>query len=438
VIAMKKYLYMGISAIILSACGGGFDKTNSQFTEQFNTGNYGVAADIMAQATVANKKPNNLYLGGLQCNAGFLWANDFEASQMCESASGAILTGEADEDSGYTIKDYEPIMLKTYSAIANMATDCDFAAQLFRQAHELQAQNVQDNSSEIEELKQEYAKEAQGVEGIGDIDSIVAAVSAEMETAQDSVVAMKDYVNPYTTYLAAVFNAVNGDLTNAPLDFKRVSDFAPQNGFVKTDLDAIKSDKNFVWVVFENGTVGTLQKRSLAPAILQAVNIKVTIPDVFPGVSAMPYLTVETDAGRVHTEFLANMDSVVKTDYDKYKTRNIISSVTFETAKVAAAAAAKIAAEEVSNHNDNNPWMSLAGDVAMIGIMSAEKPWDLRSWTSLPHEVQIARVEMPRNRTVTINDNFSIEISEDIKNAVIFVRMPTINAEPGFVIGKLN
>ena len=74
----------------------------------------------------------------------------------------------------------------------------------------------------------------------------------------------------------------------------------------------------------------------------------------------------------------------------------------------------------------------------MAAIRSAEKPWDLRSWNSLPNEVQVARVEMPKDRTVVINQNYEVVIPDDIKNAAVFVRIPTDNAQPSIVVGKLN
>lgn len=434
---MKKIIY--VLPLLVAACGGGFEATNQQFTDSFNTGAYEPAAQLMADATVAAAEPNNMYLGGLQCGTGFLWANVPQSREMCFAATDGVLMGEVEEDSDYEIKDYEKIMFKTYAAMGYMADKSEYVTQMFRQAYDLQTENVQSNSEEIEELEAEFAEKAAAVPGLPDLGTIVQAVDAEMSQIPDSVVAMKDYVNPYTTYMNAIFDGVNGDKANAENYLSRVQQFAPYNAFVKTDAKAIASKKQHVWVFFENGTVGEIKPRSLAPEILRAFNIKLTIPDVWRGAPAAPTLFVGTSDATTQTEFLANMDSVVKTDLEKYKTRNIISSVVFEVGKVAAAAAAGVGAHAMAKKNeDTSDLWAIGGTLAVAAIMSAEKPWDLRSWNSLPNEVQVARVEMPKDRTVVINQNYEVVIPDDIKNAAVFVRIPTVNAQPSIVVGKLN
>ncbi|MEE1111259.1 MAG: hypothetical protein UIH99_03535, partial [Alphaproteobacteria bacterium] len=274
---MKKIVSY-ILPLLLTACGGGFEAVNKQFTENFNVGAYESAAKFMSDATVAAEEPNNIYLGGLQCGTGFLWADASKEREMCFAATDSVLVGDVEEDSGYEIKDYEKIMFKTYAAMGYMADGSEYATQMFRQAYEMQTENVQQNSKEIEELEAEFAEKSASVPGLPDLDTIVQAVDVEMSQIPDSVVAMKDYVNPYTTYLNALFDGVNGDKANAENYLSRVKQFAPDNGFVKTDAKAIASKKPHVWIFFENGVVGEIKKRSLAPEILRAFNIQLTIP----------------------------------------------------------------------------------------------------------------------------------------------------------------
>ena len=100
----------------------------------------------MADATVSAQEPNNIYLGGLQCGTGFLWAGIPESREMCFAATDSVLVGDSEEDSDYEIKDYEKIMFKTYAAMGYMADGTEHATQMFRQAYELQTENVQKNS----------------------------------------------------------------------------------------------------------------------------------------------------------------------------------------------------------------------------------------------------------------------------------------------------
>lgn len=446
---MKKSIFVLSSVILLSACASSFDSANKKFNEQFDAGQYESAAQTMALATLANKEPNNLYLGGLQCGNGYLWANNTNATKQCFAAVNAVLSGEQEEDSSYEIKNYERIMAKTYEGINAIAEQDEFVKQLFNQAYELQRTNVNDNGAEIESLRQEYAESQEKLKEAGllsspNMDSVVADLDKQIQNMSDSVAPMKDFVNPYTSWLIALYDGANGDKNNANNLMKRVAVFAPDNSFVKADLDGLS--KGSIYVVFENGKVGPVKKRSLVPDALQPLmqplkgiginsGITLTIPDVFPGTKALDSLYVTAGKETVETQLLANVDSIVKTDLDQYKTSNIMKAVTFEIGKIATATLAGIAAHKAT---EGSKFQTIATVAAVTGVMAVEKPWDLRSWDSIPNEIQTARVNMPADRKLVVNDSFYVEIPEGIKNAIVFVRIPTANATPGVILGKLN
>ncbi len=446
---MKKTLSVLTPVVLLTACAGSFDDANKKFAEQFDAGQYENAAQTMALATIADKEPNNIYLGGLQCGNGYLWANNTNGATKCFDAVNSVLSGEVEEDSSYKIKGYEKIMAKTYEGINAIAKQDEFTQQIFNQAYELQKSNIEDSGAEIESLRKEYAEsqeklQAAGISSMPSMDSIVSQLESQPENPADSVVPMKDFANPYTTWLMALYDGAAGDKSNAENGMNRVASFAPKNSFIPNDIDGLNNGS--VYVVFENGKVGPVKKRSLVPDGLQVLTqplqglgisagIELTIPDVFPGTKALDSISVTADNKTVETEFLASVDSIVKTDMDKYKTGNIIKSVVFEVGKIAAATAAGIAAHEAAK---GSPFQKIATVAAVTAVMSVKKPWDLRSWDSIPNEIQTARVKMPADHKIVINDAFSVDIPEDVHNAIVFVRIPTANAKPGVVIGKLN
>ena len=276
------------------------------------------------------------------------------------------------------------------------------------------------------------------------LDALVAEIESQPVDPENSVAPMKDFANPYTTWLIALYDGVMGDKNNANNGMKRVAEFAPKNTFVKSDIQALS--KGSVYVVFENGKVGPIKARSMVPNSLKVLTkplsaigidagIELTIPDLFPGTKALDHLVVSTDNEEVDTQFLANVDSIVKTDLDRYKTANIMKSVSFEVGKIAAATVAGIAANRAAK---DSPFRDILTFAAVTAVMSVEQPWDLRSWDSIPNEIQTARVNMPSNHQILINNNFSIDIPQDAKNAIVFIRIPTANAVPGIVIGTLN
>ena len=445
---IKKILLM-CSAVALASCSGSFNKTNEDFNKLFDGGQYEQAANLMASATVMNKEANNTYLGGLQCGNGYLWANNPEKTEQCFAAVDSILSGEQYEDSSYKIKNYEKIMSKTYQGINAISQQDEFTRQLFNQAYEFQKDNIADSGEEIESLREQFAKDQEklkeaGISNMPSMDSLVAEIESQSIDTDNSVAPMKDFANPYTTWLMALYDGATGDKNNADNSIKRVSEFAPNNTFIKSDIEAL--DKGSVYVVFENGKVGPVKKRSLVPDSLKILTqplsaigvnagIELTIPDVFPGTKALNSLVISTDKEQVETQFLASVDSIVKTDLDKYKTSNIIKSVSFEVGKIAAATVAGIAANRAAK---DSPFRDIITVAAVTAVMSVEKPWDLRSWDSIPNEIQTARVSMPSDRKILVNNNFSVEIPEEAKNAIVFIRIPTANAVPGIVTGILN
>lgn len=446
---MKKTIFLITSTVVLASCTGSFEQANEKFNSNFDNGQYEQAAEIMASATIMNKEANNFYLGGLQCGNGYLWANNPEKTEQCFAASDSVLSGEQEEDSSYKIKNYEKIMSKTYQGINAISQQDKFTKQLFNQAYDFQKDNINDSGEEIESLREQFAKDQEklqeaGVSDMPSMDSLVAEIEAQPIDVANSVAPMKDFANPYTTWLMALYDGATGDKNNANNGMKRVAEFAPENKFIKSDIQGL--DKGSVYIVFENGKVGPVKKRSLVPDSLKVLTqplsaigvnagIELTIPDLFPGTKALDNLLVSTDKEQVETQFLASVDSIVKTDLDKYKTSNIMKSVAFEVGKIAAATVAGIAANRAAK---DSPFRDIATVAAVTAVMSVKKPWDLRSWDSIPNEIQTARVSMPSNHEILINNNFSIEIPEEAKNAIVFIRIPTRNAVPGIVIGILN
>lgn len=439
---MKKIFTLG-AILSLTACGGGFEKTNQQFMGDFENGNYESAANMMEKATVSKDEPTEVYLGGLQCGTGYLWANNIEGRNICFGAVERTLKGEIEDDSSYKRKDYERIAYKTYEGIGEIVEGSEYARNTLIAAYEEQARNLTENAKDDEEVKEarkkmeEDSKKAQEA-GKGINTSAAISEATELFNKDAEVKAYRDYANPYTTYIHALYSAYNGEKNNLNLYYNRLRNWSPDNTFLKSDVAAINAGKKNVWVFFENGKIGEIKERSLTPKILQTFGVKMTVPDVAQGSPAMSHLHVVAGDQAEDTQFFANYDSVVKTDMNKYATGNIIKSVAFEVGKITAATLAKIAADEAAKKNSNSPFLRLAGDAAIVGIMSVEYPWDLRSWQSLPHEIQTARIDMPSDRKLVINGEYTVEIPEDVNNAAVFVRVPSVTAKPAILVGKLN
>ena len=443
---MKKFIGF---LFLLSGCVSGYDGVHKSFTNNFEKANFEVAGNEMRAATIDNKEPNYLYLGGLQCGTAYLWADKILESEQCFEESDEVLTSKKDDKQNYEIKNYEKIMLKTYSGIDAIVSNDKYARQVFNQLYALQSENIHDSGAEIAKLRKQFEEDKSklkkiGVDDIDDLDKIANEIYAEDVSTE--IAPMKDFANPYATWLSAIFDGANGDYSNAYNYMNRVASFAPNNKYVKSDIDAIKQGS--VYVVLENGMIGNLYTRSIIPHGLQYIaqplkiygidsGIKLTIPDMKAGKLSVEKIYVTSNDKTVETMFLASLDSVAKTELDKHKKQHILQSIAFEVNKIALTTGVIIATHHVRN-SDGNSFGKFAAEMAILSIMAAEKNWDLRSWDSLPREIQTARVDMPKNRQIKINGGINVDIPKNAKNAIVFVRIPSPTAKPSIIVGTLN
>lgn len=434
-----------LSAFLLAACGGGYEARNEKFMASFKKGEYESAGKILyveVPGLAGDDRKKESYLGGLQCGAGFMWAGQDELAQQCFAAADQAMFDS--KMTSYDPLEFEKIMLKTYQGAAALSASDQFARQFFNQAYYLQTQSVDAAAKQIADMEKEFKKSAAKIPGMPSLDSIVA--EADKEFSQNAqVAAMSDFVNPYATWLSAIYAGLNGDMSNAENYLRRVMVFAPDNKFVATDIAALKSGQGHVWVVLEDGLVGHRTTQKLAPRALQQWKINLSIPDITKGSSAVKKLEVKSGKETATTQPLADITRIAKTDLSKFRRRDITASVIFEIAKVAAAGTAFIVAESAAHNNarKNNLGgamaLSLAGRGALAVIMSQEKDWETRDWTSLPNTISVARVAMPKNRFIEISGvDEKVRIPSGAKNAIVIVRIPLQTAKPGIIIGQLN
>ena len=62
---------------------------------------------------------------------------------------------------------------------------------------------------------------------------------------------------------------------------------------------------------------------------------------------------------------------------------------------------------------------------------------DTRSWTTLPKNFQVARVEMPKNGLLSLKlgqTQQEVQIAKNAKNAIVYVRVPTTMSIPSLSV----
>jgi len=360
----------------------------------------------------------------------------FDYQNEIADSVGAIVVSE--NIIPYVGEEYDGIMVNTYKALNFMALgENELARVEFNRALDRQRRAKENFTREIaklkDEIEQEQEKEKSPVK-----ESIenpkVKELIADRYPSLYEFKAYPDFVNPFTTYIAGVYFNLVGDHSKAATLLKESYGMVTDNEYIAQDmssteqiLDGRGELKDTVWVIFENG-MGPIKEefRIDIPLFVATDKVKyvgIALPKLTFREQAYPYLSIKTAGHNYKTQLVADMDRVVQTEFNKdFKgilTRAIISS----TAK----AVAQYVLEEEGSSS------SAMASVFVAVYSFATTAADVRIWTTLPKDFQVARLPMPGDRLVTIEPPggkpFQVEIPT-CKNALVYVRIPFEQARP--------
>jgi hypothetical protein len=178
--------------------------------------------------------------------------------------------------------------------------------------------------------------------------------------------------------------------------------------------------ENTVWVIFENG-LGPVKEefRIDLPLFIATSKVKyvgIALPKLEFRNQAFPYLLINSDDKEYMTLPVADMDRVVQTEFSKDYPGILIRAIISATAK----AVAQYALEEQGSN---------AASIASFASTAA----DVRIWTALPKDFQVARFPKPKTGKLKITPPGSFPLDIDIpqcNNAVVYIRIINNQAVP--------
>jgi hypothetical protein len=205
----------------------------------------------------------------------------------------------------------------------------------------------------------------------------------------------------------------------------------PDNDYIKSDLvfaDDVASGKaklgNQCWVIFENG-LGPVKGefRIDLPLVLVSSRVYyagIALPRLTPRRVAYPYLAIRTDAGEYQTRQVADMERVIETEFKKDFKGILMRAIASAVVKAAAQAAVK----------DNDQYGILTAAIAVYSLATTAA--DVRIWSALPKDFQVARCAIPGNRLLQVfggNTAFDVHIPP-CKNAIVYIKIINAGASP--------
>lgn len=257
--------------------------------------------------------------------------------------------------------------------------------------------------------------------------------------------APKDFMNVYATHVCGIFRWLNGD---SDLNYlKSVSALTPGNVVTARDYGELNrgvrpSDQ--VWIYVEDGLCPCREewRLDLPLGLLPFVGNYV----IYAGM-ALPYLryrdagagiwSVQSGQSVTQMAELANVDRLVKVEYDVYMRGALTREITRTIVKVGAQAAFGVAADAALRRHEKKGggmgdyWSLKAAQIGVATWAATTTAADLRSWTALPKTVKMARVDRPADgKIVVMADGQRIEINVPHGNSMVFIRKPGAAAVP--------
>ena len=239
------------------------------------------------------------------------------------------------------------------------------------------------------------------------------------------------YVNPFAYWLAGLYFA------NRPLDASdknRATDMFRLGGemlanksevFAKDfkmaeDIANGKIDKptNLTYIIYETGSAPIRNQFKIdLPIYIFARNvphISMNFPYLTKIQSHSPDLKVSVQGKQIKFDTLADIDAIVQREFNSHLpmliTKTIIS------------ASVKAGAQYAMSRAAGDGWEGLAVNIAGSVYQSLMNDADLRTWTTLPKYIKVARIQTPQNATINI-DGVALKLPTDRVNVVIAKKM---------------
>ena len=231
----------------------------------------------------------------------------------------------------YKGEEYDGVMINTYKAISFMnEKKTDLARVEFNRSLDRQRRAKEKFVEEINKFKSAAdKKKSENPLVKSSIDNPkVAEVLKQKYPDLSEYTAYPDFVNPFATYLAGLYFRVNGEYEKAVDLFKESYGMVPSNQYVADDLaevetilDKTTTPQSTVWIIFENGLGPVKDEFRLDLPLFIATNqvkyVGIALPRLRLREEAYPSLAVEANSVTYNTSVIADMDSVIKAEFDK-------------------------------------------------------------------------------------------------------------------------
>jgi hypothetical protein len=352
-----------------------------------------------------------------------------------EIGDAIIATAVNDNAMPYKGEEYDGIMVNTYKALNFMAAgQMDLARVELNRSMDRQRRAKEHFAAEISDLESSVENNSNKFSKSNVENPQIQQLLEERYPNLRNFEPYPDFINPFATYIAGVYFSLVGEGARSSDLLKETLGMVANNKYIAEDLyatetalDAKGSVTNTVWLIFENG-LGPVKDefRMDIPLFIETDKIRyigIALPQLRFRAPAHEYLTAVADGRSYQTAVIADMDRIIQTEFEKdygaILTRTILSA--------SAKAVAQYSLEKESS--EGSAVMAVLMSIYSFSTTAA----DVRIWTTLPKNFQVARFTKPKNGTIEIIRpgmlSFEVQLP-DCNNAIVYVKIPTCHAGP--------
>lgn len=342
-----------------------------------------------------------------------------QALKATKSVAAVILNDNIDSYRGNI---YETIMLNIYKGLNFMSVgDFKNARVEFNRALDRQRRAKDTFKKEIDKKIISLKKQDENLTKIAlDSKSVKTVTDVYDKGIFLNFKAYPDFVNPFATYMSALFFIADKDYKKARDLLKENIAMDPNNQVFKDDFILVSNllrnknlKTNYIWVVYENGkSIRKNEMRIDVPLFIVSENVPY-IGIVFPVLeeqnSSYTFLKIKNKK----TNSVSDMDRVIKTEFKTKLPLIITKSLIRTTLKT-------ITTYSAMQENE-----FLGYGFAVFNVLTNKT--DVRGWVSLPKNFQVARINNDGKNLDIISPDGKVIKNLSIpkgKNAIIYINSP--------------
>lgn len=300
---------------------------------------------------------------------------------------------------------YDGIMLGTYRALnALQSGKPDDARVMLNRVLQRQREAVDRYAAAIKAVEEAKAKDKENQAFIKQTEKDPAFTSqiSQVTKPLETLPAYAPFVNPFSVWLDGIYflykSTGPSDTERAIKSLERVGAMTKPE-LVAADVELAKTGKGadtpVTYVVFETGIAPwRIQHRIDVPTIIITPDVPyvgVAIPALSFHPNAAKTLKVTAGGACAETQTLCDMDAVIGQEFKQALPAIIAKTLLSAAAKASAQYGLRVASQNAGNWG---ALIQIAGVVYQVAVNNA----DLRTWSTLPKQFQVLRLNSPADR----------------------------------------